>query len=117
MLDFPCQRATAQLVGKLWGLCLKSSERPCGIDLFDKDAIAYAKAYKNAFDLQKHGGTVYSPGRLHEKLHKFRPLLSGGGDLDDLSMAHVGQHPATVQKGTNKTNGKCSALTSGNKSK
>ena len=66
ILDFPRQRATAQLVGKLWGLCLKSSERPCGIDLFDKDAIAYAKAYKNALDVQKHGGTVYLPGRLRE---------------------------------------------------
>jgi len=117
ILNFPRQRAIAQLVGKLWGLCLKSSERPCGIDLFDKDAIAYAKAYKNALDVQKHGGTVYLPGRLHEKLHKFWPLLSGGGDLDDLSMAHVGQHPATVQKGTHKTNGKCSGLTSGKKSK
>ena len=42
--DFPQKRAATQLVGKLYGLCTKSSIKTRGaIDLFDKDAIAYAK--------------------------------------------------------------------------
>ena len=42
--DFPKNRAAVQLVGKLYGLCTKSSIKTQGaIDLFDKDAIAYAK--------------------------------------------------------------------------
>ena len=42
--DFPRQRAATQLVGKLYTLCNRSSKRPDGlVDLFDKDAIAYAK--------------------------------------------------------------------------
>lgn len=42
--DFPRLRAATQLVGKLYTLCKKSSERHHGLfDLFDKDAIAYAK--------------------------------------------------------------------------
>ncbi|KAL3795821.1 hypothetical protein ACHAW5_004771 [Stephanodiscus triporus] len=44
ILDFPQQRAATQLVGKLYRLCNDSSKRPHGsVDLFDKNAIAYAK--------------------------------------------------------------------------
>ncbi|KAL3773341.1 hypothetical protein ACHAW5_010018 [Stephanodiscus triporus] len=69
MLDFPRQRAATQLVGKLYGFCKDSSKRPHGsIDLFDENAIAYAKAYKDAMDVQKHGGTVNLPRHLHDKL-------------------------------------------------
>ncbi len=42
--DFPRQRAATQLVGKLYSLCTKASERTRGeVDLFDENAIAYAK--------------------------------------------------------------------------
>ncbi|KAL3822159.1 hypothetical protein ACHAXA_011704 [Cyclostephanos tholiformis] len=71
MLDFPEQRAATQLVGKLYKLCRQASERPRGaFDLFDKDAIAYARAYKDSMDIQKHGGVINLPQRLHENLPK-----------------------------------------------
>ena len=42
--DFPRRHAANQIVGTLWGLCHEASERDDGsIDIFDEDAIAYAR--------------------------------------------------------------------------
>jgi len=69
MLDFSTKRAGSQVVGKLWSLCLKSSTRANRkIDLYDEDAISYAKAYKDALDVQKHGGQLVLPRHLHQNL-------------------------------------------------
>ena len=103
--DFPQQNAATNLVGKLWTLCNKASERSGGaVDLCDKDAVAYAKwvmhgwilplnrlhrrrliigcllskrAYKESMDIQKHGGRINLPQRLHENLpESLRYLLA-----------------------------------------
>lgn len=69
MLDFQTQNMSNQCVGKLFGCCSKASQRDDGsVDLFDKDAIAYARAYKDALDAQKHGGKIKLPLRLHHEL-------------------------------------------------
>jgi len=105
--DFPQQLAATQLVGTLWSLGTKASERSRGaVDLYDKDAIAYAKwvmhvwifasysiaskstrrltigclilskrAYKESMDIQKHGGRINLPQRLHENLPKAQQQL------------------------------------------
>ncbi|KAL7541843.1 hypothetical protein ACHAXR_011280 [Thalassiosira sp. AJA248-18] len=92
MLDFPTQHATSQIVGKLWSLCINASKRDDGgIDIFDEDAIAYAScvsnsapltihiyelsAYKNALDVQKHGGKITLPSHLHENLSESHQAL------------------------------------------
>lgn len=67
--DFSSRKNAGILVGKLWGLCVESSEREDGtIDLFNEDAVHYAKAYKDAIDVQKHGGAIYLPRHLHKNL-------------------------------------------------
>lgn len=66
--DFPKQQAASQIVGKLWSLCLQASKQDGSIDLFNEDAIHFARAYKNAMDVQKHGGAIYLPQHLHEHL-------------------------------------------------
>lgn len=77
MLDFDTQREASQIVGKLWSLCRKASKRDNGIDIYDEDAIAYARAYKDALDVQKHGGKIMLPGHLHQNLsHSQRGILT-----------------------------------------
>ena len=42
--DFSTQCAGSHLVGKLWSLCKKASTKDNGnIDIYDEDAIAYAR--------------------------------------------------------------------------
>jgi hypothetical protein len=38
--------------------------------MHDPDAVAFARAYKKSLELGKHGGKVYLPLHLHEKLPK-----------------------------------------------
>lgn len=71
MLDFSAQDAGTRLVGKLFNLCGEVSTKDEGkIDIYDSDAVAFAKAYKDAIDIQKHGGKVPLPKHLHEKVPK-----------------------------------------------
>jgi len=73
MLDFSAQDSGSELVGKLYGLCRETSKMKDGtIDIYNKDAIAFGRAYKDSMDVQKHGGKINLPRHLHEKL---RPAL------------------------------------------
>ena len=77
MLDFSSVQLASCLTGKLYNLCKAYS------DIYDEDACAYARAYKDAMDIQKHGGKVYLPEHLHNNVKaanevspkKFKPLL------------------------------------------
>ncbi|KAL9185901.1 hypothetical protein ACHAXT_003678 [Thalassiosira profunda] len=77
MLDFPAQNAATNIVGQLYKLCVKASKRPGGnYDIFDEDAVAYAQAYKDSMDIQKHGGRIYLPEHLHHNVKEsLRALL------------------------------------------
>ena len=94
--DYSTQLQASAMVSELYKLCVKASQREDGsIDLCNKDAIAYARwvcicvssiifsgyllgstwmyyqhAYKDAMDIQKHGGNIYLPQHLHENLPK-----------------------------------------------
>lgn len=69
MLDFKTQLKGSEMVSNLYRLCVNASKRDDGsVDLCDEDAVAYASAYKDAMDIQKHGGQIYLPQHLHEKL-------------------------------------------------
>mmetsp|Transcript_3925 Transcript_3925/g.7017 ORF Transcript_3925/g.7017 Transcript_3925/m.7017 type:complete len:183 (+) Transcript_3925:2-550(+) len=68
MLDFSTQCAGSQMVGKLWSLCIKASTKDGNIDIYDEDSIAYARACKDALDVQKHGGKIVLPQHLHQNL-------------------------------------------------
>ena len=77
MLDFSSVKIASRLTGHLCNLCTEYS------DIYDEDACAYAHAYKDAMDMQKHGGKVYLPEHLHHNVHSskegspnlFKPLL------------------------------------------
>mmetsp|Transcript_20130 Transcript_20130/g.43163 ORF Transcript_20130/g.43163 Transcript_20130/m.43163 type:complete len:82 (-) Transcript_20130:68-313(-) len=76
MLDFPTRLAGSQMVGRLWTLCKKASERTKGkIDIYNEDAIAYARAFKDALDVQKHGGKIFLPQHLHHNLSLSQQLV------------------------------------------
>ena len=77
MLDFATQNAATKIVGQLYKLCVKASKRPGGgYDIFDEDAVAYAQAYKDSMDIQKHGGRIYLPEHLHHNVKEsLRALL------------------------------------------
>mmetsp|Transcript_33127 Transcript_33127/g.63753 ORF Transcript_33127/g.63753 Transcript_33127/m.63753 type:complete len:152 (-) Transcript_33127:2005-2460(-) len=69
MLDFERQHAGKNIVGKLYRLCFDASKREDGTyDIYDEDARAYAKAYNDSLDLQKHGGKINLPKHLHENI-------------------------------------------------
>ncbi|KAL3765869.1 hypothetical protein ACHAWU_005402 [Discostella pseudostelligera] len=71
MLDFPMQLIASDMVSKLYNLCVEASKRDDdSVDLCDEDAVAYASAYKDAMDVQKHGGQIYLPQHLHINLPK-----------------------------------------------
>ncbi|KAL3779195.1 hypothetical protein ACHAWO_008101 [Cyclotella atomus] len=78
MVDVDKLRMAGQLVGKMYNLCKKSSKGENGHwDIYNEDSIAFAKAYKDAMDVQKHGGTVYLPRHLHKELpEKLRQYLT-----------------------------------------
>ncbi|KAL7543918.1 hypothetical protein ACHAXR_013297 [Thalassiosira sp. AJA248-18] len=78
ILDFQTQNAEARLTGKLYTLCIKASKRSGGkFDIFDEDAMAYARAYKDSLDIHKHGGSIVLPQRLHASIKEasLRKLL------------------------------------------
>ena len=71
MLDFSAQSAQGRIVGKLYTECFEASKKNSkGFDIYDEDACAFAKAYKNALEMQKHGGKIFLPEHLHEKIPK-----------------------------------------------
>ena len=66
-----------QLTGKLFSL---SNEIADESSLYNKDpdAIASAAAYKQALDVGKHGGPIFLPAHLHNKLPEaLRPYVTG----------------------------------------
>mmetsp|Transcript_18678 Transcript_18678/g.40436 ORF Transcript_18678/g.40436 Transcript_18678/m.40436 type:complete len:82 (-) Transcript_18678:2109-2354(-) len=69
MLDFSAQCDGSHIVGVLYSLCFKASEGSNGqIDIYNKDAIAYGRAFKDSLDIQKHGGKISLPRRMHENV-------------------------------------------------
>jgi transcription antitermination factor NusG len=74
MIDAPAMRALQALIGKLYTSAKKvADESEKG--MHDEDSIMYARAYKNALEIGKHGGKVHLPAHLHgnipPKFHKF----------------------------------------------
>jgi hypothetical protein len=93
MLDAEKLCLAKELVGVLYSLTVNTSKRDNGLwDIYDEDAIAFAKAYKDTMvrwlysfflsdvrsnifmifiqDYQKQGGKNYLPGHLHDKVRK-----------------------------------------------
>ncbi|KAL7469254.1 hypothetical protein ACHAXS_009526 [Conticribra weissflogii] len=69
MLDFEPQRVGKNIVGKLYRLCFEASEGENGTyDIYNEDARSYAKAYNDAFNLQKHEGKINLPKHLHKNI-------------------------------------------------
>jgi len=69
MLDFQTQKIGSQIAGKLHSLCHKASTKDSGeIDLYDRNAISFARAFKDALDIKKHGGKIGLPEHLHNQL-------------------------------------------------
>mmetsp|Transcript_10202 Transcript_10202/g.22683 ORF Transcript_10202/g.22683 Transcript_10202/m.22683 type:complete len:1127 (-) Transcript_10202:57-3437(-) len=77
MLDFSTQNAESHITGKLYSLCIAASKKSGGkIDIYDEDAVAYAQAYKDSLDIQKHGGKIFLPNHLHDSISlSLRTLL------------------------------------------
>ena len=77
MLNFASVKLASHLTGKLYNLCKEYS------DIYNEDVCAYAQAFKDSLDIQKHGRKVYLPEHLHENVKsgengspkKFKPLL------------------------------------------
>jgi RNA dependent RNA polymerase len=67
MLDFSVVSKANQIIGKLYSLSVKSAkESKDGI--YDRDARAFARAYKDSLDTLKHGGVVELPKLLRDKI-------------------------------------------------
>ena len=74
MTDAPVILDLQALVGKLYSTAEKIANKSSKF-MDDEDAIAFAKAYKQALDLGKHGGQISLPHHLQhhlpERYHKF----------------------------------------------
>jgi RNA-dependent RNA polymerase len=74
MIDAPAIRALQALIGKFYTTAKKVADKS-EMGMHDEDSIMYARAYKKALEIGKHGGQVYLPAHLHgkipERFHKF----------------------------------------------
>jgi hypothetical protein len=55
------------ITGKLYSLSKKAAD-DSPLFLRDRDAVSFARAYKQALDIGKHGGKIALPTRLHGRL-------------------------------------------------
>ena len=84
MLDFNHFNNTNELVGKLSSQSWKVAQEKEG-GLFDMDGRAFASVYHDSLDVRNHGGKVYLPEILHEKVGlKYRELVTGRRVSDPL---------------------------------
>eukprot|EP00804_Cyclotella_cryptica_P029472 CCRYP_011281-RE/>CCRYP_011281-RE protein AED:0.21 eAED:0.21 QI:965/1/1/1/0.88/0.84/19/194/1883 len=62
MVDVKKIGLSTKLVGSLYRLCQMYSKKDNGFfDIYDEDALAFAQAYKDSMDVQKHGGKSTCP--------------------------------------------------------
>eukprot|EP00970_Alexandrium_tamarense_P002641 scaffold370_cov192-Alexandrium_tamarense.AAC.2 len=78
MLDFSKQQAESTLVSTFYRKCFECSKQDNGMhDIYNEDACAFAYAYKDAMDIQKHGGKIYLPEHLHQQVTPTQRELLG----------------------------------------
>jgi len=64
MLEIPRMEESSRLVGKAYNLCCNNPK------IYDEDARAFGRAYKEGLDAKKHGGKVSLPSHLLEQIPK-----------------------------------------------
>ena len=75
MLNLPQGERLNRLISYLYKEN-KNAAKGSKNSIHDEDALAFGRAYKKALELEKHGGKVYLPEHLHERIPKeFRKLL------------------------------------------
>jgi hypothetical protein len=67
MLDFSRVKNVSELSGKLYCLCTKIAEES-DEGIWDTDARAFGRAFKDSLDMIKHSGDVELPSHLREKV-------------------------------------------------
>jgi hypothetical protein len=67
MLDFSVVSKASEITGKLYNLSVKSANQSKD-GIYDCDARAFARAYKDSLDTLKHGGVVKLPKHLQGKI-------------------------------------------------
>ena len=67
MIDAPAMRALQALIGKLYTSANKVADKSKK-GMHDEDSIMYARAFKRALEIGKHGGQVYLPAHLHANI-------------------------------------------------
>ena len=67
MTDVSAMRALQALIGKLYTAAKKVADKS-EKGMHDEESIMYARAYKNALEIGKHGGQVNLPAHLHANI-------------------------------------------------
>jgi RNA dependent RNA polymerase len=67
MLDFTVVSKASEITGKLYNLSVNTAKEAMD-GIYNSDARAFARAYKDSLDTLKHGGVVELPRRLQDKI-------------------------------------------------
>jgi len=78
MIDSTAMQQLNALFGKLYSLSIKEADASPDLFMQHPDAIAFANAFTQALDHGKHGGEIFLPIHLHDKVpFKLRKYLTG----------------------------------------
>jgi hypothetical protein len=67
MLNFDTLKQISTLTGKLYGLCTRTSDES-NDGIYDKDARAFGRGFKDSLSVLKHGGQIELPSHVCEKI-------------------------------------------------
>eukprot|EP00978_Attheya_sp_CCMP212_P009034 scaffold21264_cov42-Attheya_sp.AAC.3 len=68
MIDSTAMQQLSALFGKLYSSSIKEADASPDLFMHHPDAIAFANAYTQALDHGKHGGEIFLPIHLHDRL-------------------------------------------------
>jgi hypothetical protein len=85
MTDLGSGKMLSHVIGKLYNAAKEIANDNPDTFMENEDYITLSQAYKEALKIEKHGGKVHLPKRLHYRIpQKYHQMLADGEDAEDV---------------------------------